>query len=164
MLPHPQLDFFQALQPVELALPSATASGVDDTAAAPLPRPVSGAIAADDVVLEAGRVRIWYVPNPRAKSYRLALRPDGSGRCTVPRRGTLADARRFVERSRGWLAAQWAKRSALPSLSRAWQAGTPVWFRGRTVPLEVLLPPEHPVMEVRLAEPPDVGHHTASSC
>ena len=36
------------------------------------------------------------MPNPRAKSYRLALRPDGSGRCTVPRRGTLADARRLI--------------------------------------------------------------------
>ncbi len=169
MQPHPQLDLFRALQAVELPLPAtppassdlrenrapapaATDSSASQAPTAPAERPISGAIAADDVILETGRVRVWYVPNPRAKSYRLALRPDGTGRCTVPKRGSLADARRFVERSRGWLATQWMKRAVLPPGRRPWQAGTPVWFRGQAVPLEVLAPPDHPVLEVRLAD------------
>lgn len=169
MQPHPQLDLFRALQAVELPLPatpSVSSSGlekstpapaiadsaVSDTSTAPSGRPIPGAIAADDVILETGRVRVWYVPNHRAKSYRLALRPDGTGRCTVPKRGSLADARRFVERSRGWLATQWMKRSVLPAVSRPWQAGTLVWFRGQPVPLEVVSLPDHPVGEVKLAD------------
>ena len=46
------------------------------------------------------------VRNPRARRYLLRLRPDGTARVTIPRGGSQAEARAFVERNRGWLEKQ----------------------------------------------------------
>ena len=135
-----QLDLFQGLRPVELA-----ASPAGSLAPAMVPglgvevpswQAPAGVVAADDAILEGGWVRIWYLPHDRARRYRLMLRPDGSARCTIPRRGTLKEARRFVDGARAWLSRELQRRAARRPVDRTWRMGTPVWFRGEPVPLE----------------------------
>ena len=48
-------------------------------------------------------VRLCFVRNRRARRYILRLRPDGAARVTVPRGGSLAEAKRFAERNVAWL-------------------------------------------------------------
>lgn len=161
--PASQLDFFQQLRAVELTPPATAApesividSGVSIAPPAPpappLPRAPLGATAADDVILEGGTIRVWYVPHERARRYRLMFRPDGTARCTVPRRGSLREARRFVDGVRGWLARQWQRRAALRKPPPLWQAGTPVWFRGTQVPLEITRSADGRATHLRLAD------------
>lgn len=76
------------------------------------------------------------VSNPRARRYVLRLRPDGTARVTVPRRGSIAEARRFVERNREWLAQQLKRLATLPVRSQAWHVGQEILFRGELVKLE----------------------------
>jgi len=49
-------------------------------------------------------VVIEFIKHPRAKHYRITLRPDGSVRVTIPRRGTRARAERFLASKQTWLA------------------------------------------------------------
>ena len=56
--------------------------------------------------LGARQVRLWLVPNRRARRYVLRLRPDGAARVTIPRGGSAAEARRFAERNAAWLEKQ----------------------------------------------------------
>ena len=77
-----------------------------------------------------------FVGNPRARRYVLRLRPDGTARVTVPRRGSVAEARRFVERNREWLAQQLKRLATLPARPQGWHAGQEILFRGELVKLE----------------------------
>lgn len=78
---------------------------------------------------------IRYTRHPRARRYRLSWLRDGTARCTLPSRGSLAEARRFVERSRSWLAGRIAAYRNMPSRAAAWTPGTRVWFRGELAEL-----------------------------
>ncbi len=78
------------------------------------------------------RVRLWFVRNQRARRYILRLRPDGAARVTVPRGGTLEEARRFAERNVAWLESQLLRQALRPQRPKTWLAGTEIFFRGRT--------------------------------
>jgi predicted metal-dependent hydrolase len=69
------------------------------------------------------------VKNARARRYVLRLRSDGSARVTIPRGGTVAEARRFAERNTAWLERQLLRRAQNPS-GPAWTIGTQILFRG----------------------------------
>ena len=84
-------------------------------------------------------VPVEYVRHDRARRYVLRLRPDGTARVTVPRRGSLRDARVFAQSQTGWLARQLARRVAQPPPDRRWMAGTTILFRGVKVVLLVEL-------------------------
>ncbi len=79
-------------------------------------KPAPAAVALPDhchVELDGAPVRIALRWNPRASRYTLRLR--GALRepaVTIPARGSLAEAKRFIERHRGWLQARLA---ALPT-------------------------------------------------
>lgn len=92
----------------------------------------------DDDWLIAGprRVRLCFVRNPRARRYILRLRPDGAARVTIPRGGSLAEARRFAERNVSWLEQQLLRHALKPNRPEIWLAGTEVFFRGERVRLE----------------------------
>jgi predicted metal-dependent hydrolase len=93
--------------------------------------------AADDSLLVAGkRIPLLLVRNVRARRYVLRLRPDGTARVTVPRGGSLSEARRFANRNLAWLEAQLKKPPAYPSTSPEWRPGSAVLFRGELVRLE----------------------------
>jgi predicted metal-dependent hydrolase len=92
----------------------------------------------DDHWMVAGsrRVRLCFVRNRRARRYILRLRPDGTARVTVPRGGSLDEAKRFAERNRAWLEQQLLRQAMQPRRSLAWPLGTEIFFRGQEVRLE----------------------------
>jgi hypothetical protein len=80
--------------------------------------------------------RIEFVRTPRARRYILRLRPDGSLRVTVPRRGSKREARDFVLRQHRWIARQ-RERLLQERPSGGWQDGSHIWLRGERVRLTV---------------------------
>lgn len=89
------------------------------------------------LVLQLGehQATVWFKPHPRARFYRLTLQRDGSFRCTVPRRGTLAQAHDFVRRHHPWMESRLVRRALRPGPPREWRLGVLVWFRGHATPL-----------------------------
>ena len=75
-------------------------------------------------------VPLHFAPHPRARRYLLRLQADGAVRVTVPRRGSLTEARNFAERQIPWIAQQLKRLAANPVKPLIWEAGTPVYFRG----------------------------------
>jgi len=76
------------------------------------------------------------VRNQRARRYILRVQPNGVARVTVPRGGSQAEALRFAERNRPWLARQLQKLAARPTARPQWVAGTEILLRGETVKIE----------------------------
>ena len=76
------------------------------------------------------------VRNPRARRYLLRLRPDGTVRVTIPRGGSTAVARQFVERHAAWLERELQRLQAQPRKPTVWQIGTEILLRGDTVRIE----------------------------
>ncbi len=75
------------------------------------------------------------VRNPRARRYVLRLRPDGLARVTIPRGGSVAEARRFAERNKDWLERQLQRLATQPKRPAEWSVGTEILFRGELVKL-----------------------------
>ena len=90
-------------------------------------------------VLQIGSqsVPIRFVRNRRARRYIIRISPDGSIRATIPRVGSIKEARAFAERSADWIAKQLQKRQEHPVHSTAWQNGTEILYRGEKVQLIV---------------------------
>jgi len=76
------------------------------------------------------------VRNPRARRYVLRLRPDSSVRVTIPRGGSATQARRFAERSVGWVERELARLSSEASRPKPWLIGTEILLRGERVKIE----------------------------
>lgn len=114
-------------------------------------------------------VRLWLVPNPRARRYVLRLRPNGEARVAIPRRGTMAQARRFAEMNVAWLERQWLHQSSAASPPSRWQVGAEIFFRGERVRLETGVNGERKLLhfggeKLRVQEPsadlrPEVERH-----
>jgi len=82
-------------------------------------------------------ITVHIVFRPRARRYLLGLRPDGSARLVIPRRGTEAEGIRFLERSEPWLLkrlAHWRSRS---HARQPWVEGARFAFRGEETVLQV---------------------------
>ncbi|MEN9678192.1 MAG: hypothetical protein RIS76_4088 [Verrucomicrobiota bacterium] len=92
-------------------------------------------LAVDELHLPSGRLVVRFVRHLRARRYRLLFRRDGTARCTVPRRGTLREARRFVTANESWLAERLKRHQAQPPLDRALRPGDGVLLDGVEVPL-----------------------------
>jgi len=82
------------------------------------------------------QIPLAVVRNHRARRYLLRLRPDGSVRLTIPRRGSVIQGRRFAERNAEWLGRQLEKLPAHPAKLKQWLVGTEILFRGEPVKLE----------------------------
>lgn len=82
------------------------------------------------------RVSLWLVRNLRARRYILRLRPDGSARVTIPRGGSVLEARRFVERQQRWLERQLQAHARRAKTPGEWKIGTEILFRGERVQIE----------------------------
>jgi predicted metal-dependent hydrolase len=91
-----------------------------------------------DEWLEVGgkRVPLLLVRHARARRYLLRLRPDGTARVTVPRGGSVSEARRFADRNLAWLEEQLKRLPVAPPTSQEWRLGAEVLFRGELVRLE----------------------------
>jgi predicted metal-dependent hydrolase len=81
-------------------------------------------------------VPLLMVHHPRARRYLLRLRPDGTVRVTIPRRGTVSAAKDFASRNTSWLEQQFQRLAAQPKTPAIWQIGTEILFRGEPVRIE----------------------------
>ena len=90
----------------------------------------------DWLVVGTRRLRRCLVRNRRARRYILRLRPDGAARVTVPRGGSVAEARRFAERNAAWLERQLLRQALRPPRPATWPLGAEIYFRGECVRLE----------------------------
>ena len=82
------------------------------------------------------RIPMALIRNPRARRYVLRLRPDGSARVTIPRGGSVAEARRFAERNRAWLERALQRMPPRATGPRRLFIGTQIHFRGELVTIE----------------------------
>jgi predicted metal-dependent hydrolase len=82
------------------------------------------------------QVPMVLIRNPRARRYVLRLRVDGSARVTIPRGGSIAEARRFAERNTPWLEGQFQRMAAQPKRPAEWFVGTEILFLGEPVTIE----------------------------
>jgi predicted metal-dependent hydrolase len=74
----------------------------------------------------------------RARRYLLRLDEDGAARLVIPRRGSHREARRFLERSRGWLERRHRQWLARRATRQDWHDGASILFRGERVVLRVM--------------------------
>jgi predicted metal-dependent hydrolase len=82
------------------------------------------------------KLPLLMVRNPRARRYLLRLRPDGTARVTIPRGGSPAAARQFVERHAAWLEREFQRLQAQPRKPAAWNIGTEILLHGDAVRIE----------------------------
>jgi predicted metal-dependent hydrolase len=89
-------------------------------------------------VLQIGSraVPLLMVHHPRARRYLLRVRPDGTVRVTIPRRGNISAARDFASRNIGWLEQQIQRMAVQPNIPVDWNLGTEILFRGEMVRIE----------------------------
>ena len=90
----------------------------------------------DALLVGSRAVPLLIVHHPRARRYMLRLRPDGTVRVTIPRRGTISAAKDFVSRNIGWLEQQFQRLAVRPKIADAWNLGTEILFRGELVRIE----------------------------
>jgi hypothetical protein len=83
-------------------------------------------------------IRVRIVRPPRLRRYLLRLQPDGAARLAIPRRGSQAEALRFLERSEAWLLKRHEQWKAHSALRQPWQDGASFLFRGEEVSLRVV--------------------------
>ena len=88
------------------------------------------------VAVNGRQIPMVLVRNPHARRYVLRLRPDGSARVTIPRGGSAAEARRFVERNRDWLGRELHRLVTQPNRPKEWLIGTEILYRGERVRIE----------------------------
>ncbi len=93
------------------------------------------------------KLPLLIVHNPRARRYLLRLRPDGTARVTIPRGGSTAMARQFVERHAAWLEGELQRLQAQPRKPATWTIGAEIFLRGNAVRIET--GPDHEVEIVR---------------
>lgn len=85
----------------------------------------------------ASTVALKLVRHRRARRYVLRVTDDAEVIVTMPRWGSIAEARAFAEQHLQWIARERLRRVA-ESTSRAWTPGADIWLRGerRTIELD----------------------------
>jgi len=91
----------------------------------------------DALQIGSQTVRIHFTRSRRARHYIIRVQQDGSVRATVPRVGSIKEARSFAERNADWFAKQLQKRQQKPPHPATWQHGTEILYRGEKVQLVV---------------------------
>ena len=76
------------------------------------------------------------VHHPRARRYLLRFRPDGAVQVTIPRSGTISEARSFATRNVAWLDQQLKRLATGPKTPIAWKIGMEILFRGELIHIE----------------------------
>jgi predicted metal-dependent hydrolase len=89
--------------------------------------------ASDSIAVGQRNVPLAFIVNHRARRYILRVRPDGTARVTVPRRGSFRAAREFANRNILWIDQQLQRLAARPVADSVWTIGSAILFRGETV-------------------------------
>jgi len=90
----------------------------------------------DWLMVGSQRVRLHFIRHRRARRYVLRVRPDGSARVTIPNRGSIAEATRFVHKHIEWLERHLLRQKMDARRSTVWEHGTEILFRGQQMRLE----------------------------
>jgi predicted metal-dependent hydrolase len=95
---------------MQLGLPFAPLRSATDTsirhehhAGAPSTGSSTSASASASARASASTPQVDFVRHPRARRYVIHVRLDGTVRVTIPRRGSMREARAFVERQQQWI-------------------------------------------------------------
>src|SRR5262245_36147249 len=80
--------------------------------------------------LSSAIIPLHITRNPRARRYLLRLKSDRSAHLTIPRGGSMVEARSFLERNLEWLEKTAQRLSARPQLPTEWVIGTEIYWRG----------------------------------
>jgi len=104
------------------------------------------------------KLPLLMVRNPRARRYLLRLRSDGTARVTIPRGGSTAVARQFVERHAAWLERELQRLQAQPRKPAVWKIGTEILLRGNAVRIEAGTNSDDKEIE----DPPSSGYGATS--
>src|SRR5687768_2076187 len=72
------------------------------------------------------------IRNPRARRYVLRVTDNDAIVVTLPRWGSVAEARRFAEQHTEWIARERLRRLT-DGTARQWSAGREIWLRGERV-------------------------------
>jgi predicted metal-dependent hydrolase len=86
--------------------------------------------------VEPPLVRFWFVRNRRARRYLLRIQRDGTARVTIPRGGSMTEARDFASQNLSWIRQQLRIRATRPG-GTVWAVGTKILFHGQPTPLDV---------------------------
>jgi predicted metal-dependent hydrolase len=81
-----------------------------------------------------------------ARNYRLSLGRDGVAVATVPVRGSIREAERFVELNREWLERARARQRSRPRAASVWTVGTTVLWRGEFLEIRPACAGERPTV------------------
>jgi predicted metal-dependent hydrolase len=92
--------------------------------------PSSGVHHSPPAAAEGPRESIVFRRSANARNYRLSLGRDGVAIATVPARGSLREAERFVELNREWLDRARERQRRRPRAASVWSIGTTVLWRG----------------------------------
>lgn len=76
------------------------------------------------------------IRNPRARRYVLRVTDKADIVVTVPRWGSISEARAFAEKHTEWIARERLRRMT-DGAARAWTAGREIWLRGERVRISV---------------------------
>ncbi|HWA11193.1 MAG TPA: M48 family metallopeptidase [Opitutaceae bacterium] len=76
----------------------------------------------------------------RARHYRLTLRRDGTAVATIPVRGSVREAERFVAQHQDWLERARARHRRRPRAADVWTPGTNVLWRGAMTEIRAAAP------------------------
>ena len=95
----------------------------------------------DAMQIGSQTIPIQFVRNRKARRYIIRVSPDGSVRATVPRVGSIKEARAFAERNVEWIAKQLQKLQEHPAHPAPWQHGTEILYRGEKV--QLIVSPNH---------------------
>ena len=90
----------------------------------------------DTLQVGSRKVPLLMVHHPKARRYLLRLRPDGTARVTIPRRGSISAAKDFAARNFGWLEQQFQRLATRQPALVIWNVGTEFLFRGEPVRIE----------------------------
>src|SRR5450631_2543802 len=88
------------------------------------PPPTAGLVAT------APKPDLVFERSPRAHRYRLTLRRDGVAVATIPARGSVSEAERFVAQHADWLERARERHRKRPRAAEIWTIGTRVLWRG----------------------------------
>ena len=100
------------------------------------PAPALATPPADFLPVGNRHLPLRLVRHHRARRYLLRLLPDATIRLTVPRGGSIGEARRFALSQTAWLEQQLEKLAYRPQRSPGWVVGTAVLFLGSLQPIQ----------------------------
>lgn len=99
--------------------------------------PFKRASVGDSFTVGGREVAVEFVRNEKARRYMLRVRPDGSVRVTVPRRGSLKEAREFAGRNVAWIEKQLERVAARAARKeQEWKLGSEILLRGELLRIE----------------------------